>query len=132
MLLLVVAILTDSRLDSLLFGFDGAGIGSGAMMIYKYFYWSKPENRERYAEKISNERIELHDELKEKIRDKSGRYSYIFGLIAISISIVIFSVLGALEIIDNSRIIVLYLGGYFLFQIVIGIVIFNHLLKKYK
>ena len=82
--------------------------------------------------KISNERIELHDELKEKIRDKSGRYSYIFGLIAISISIVIFSVLGALEIIDNSRIIVLYLGGYFLFQIVIGIVIFNHLLKKYK
>lgn len=132
MLLLVVAILTDSRLDSLLFGFGGAGIGSGAMMIYKYFYWSKPENRERYAEKISNERIELHDELQEKIRDKSGRYSYIFGLIAISISIVIFSVLGASEIIDNSRIIVLYLGGYFLFQIIIGIVIFNHLLKKYK
>lgn len=116
----------------MLFGFGGAGIGSGAMMIYKYFYWSKPENRERYAEKISNERIELHDELQEKIRDKSGRYSYIFGLIAISISIVIFSVLGASEIIDNSRIIVLYLGGYFLFQIIIGIVIFNHLLKKYK
>lgn len=49
-----------------------------------------------------------------------------------SISIVIFSILGKLEIIDDSRLIVLYLGGYLVFQIVIGIVIFNQLLKKYE
>lgn len=131
-LLLIVAILTDSRLDNLLLSFGGAGIAAGIMMIYKYFYWSKPGNRERYAEKINNERIEQHDELKEKLRDMSGRYSYVFGLIVISISILIFSILGALEIIGNSRIIVLYLSGYLLLQIIIGIGIFKHLLEKYK
>ena len=47
-------------------------------------------------------------------------------------SIMIFSILGTLEIIDNARMIVLYLSGYLVFQIIIGIVIFRHLLKKYE
>ena len=50
----------------------------------------------------------------------------------VSISIIIFSILGQLEVIDNSRLTVLYLGGYLIFQIVIGIVIFKQLLKKYE
>ena len=91
-----------------------------------------PKHRERYQEKIANEKIELHDELKTKLRDKSGRYAYVTGLLAVSVSMVIFSILGQLGIINSSRLIVLYLGGYLLFQIVIGIVIFNQLLKKYE
>ena len=102
------------------------------MIIYRYFYWNKPGNKERYAERMENEKIEQHDELKIKLRDKSGRYAYIFGLVAVSISIVAFSILGQLEIIDNSRMIIFYLGGYLIFQYIIGVVIFNHLLKKYK
>jgi len=129
---LLIAVLTDNKLNSLLFGFASAGIGSGFVMICKYFYWNKPQNKERYKEKLENETIEQHDELKEKLRDKSGRYAYVFGLIAVSISIVAFSILGQLEIIDNSRMMVLYLGVYFIFQIGIGIIIFNHLLKKYR
>ena len=30
---------------------------------------------ERYEERLENERIEQHDELKTKIRDRAGRYS---------------------------------------------------------
>ncbi|NYB73682.1 hypothetical protein HZF24_05955 [Sedimentibacter hydroxybenzoicus DSM 7310] len=131
-LFFLAATLTDSKLSSLLFGFAGAGIAPGIMMIYRYFYWNKPGNKERYAERMENEKIEQHDELKVKLRDKSGRYAYIFGLVAVSISIVAFSVLGQLEIIDNSRIIIFYLGGYLILQYIIGIVIFNRLLKKYK
>ena len=70
--------------------------------------------------------------MKSKLRDKSGRYAYAIGLMTVSISIIIFSLLGQLEIIDNSRLIVLYLSGYLVFQIVIGIVIFKQLLKKYE
>ncbi len=128
---LLIALLTDSKLDSILFGFAGATIAPGIVSICKYFYWNIPKNKERYQEKIEDEKIELHDELKEKLRDKSGRYAYILGIILVSISIVIFSILGALEVIGNARIIVLYLGGYLIFQIVAGIKIFNHLLKKY-
>lgn len=129
---LMVAFLTDTKLDSILFGLAGAGIAPGLLMIYKYFYWSSPKRSQKYQEMLENERIELHDELKEKIRDKSGRYTYILGLIITSAAILVFSILGNLELVENSRMIVLYLSGYFVVQIIVGIAIFNYLLKKYK
>lgn len=129
--LLFLVLLTDSIIENLLIGFASGGICAGIAMICRYFYWSRPENRERYQEKMANENIEIHDELKIKLRDKSGKYAYVLGLVAVSISIVIFSILGELEIVDNSRVIILYLGGYLVFQIITGIVIFNYLLKKY-
>lgn len=131
-ILLCVVLLTDSVLNSLLIGLAAGAICSGIVMTCKYFYWTTPNNKERYQEKIANEKIELHDELKTKLRDRSGRYAYVIGLMTVSVSIVIFSILGKLEIIDNSRLIVLYLGGYLIFQIAIGIIIFKKLLKKYE
>ena len=128
---LIVALLLETKLESILWGFAGAGIFPGIMIICKYFYWSSPKNRERYEERLENERIEQHDELKTKIRDRSGRYAYTLGLLIISFSILVFGVLGALDIIVNTRIIVLYLGAYLLFQVIAGIVIFNMLMRKY-
>lgn len=128
---LTVTLLIETKLESILWGFAGAGILTGIMMICKYFYWSSPKNKERYEERLENERIELHDELKTKVRDKAGRYAYTLGLLIICVSILVFSILGAVEFIDNTRMIVLYLSGYLLFQIIAGIVIFNKLMKKY-
>lgn len=131
-ILLCIALLTDSVLDSLLIGLAAGAIGSGIVMTCKYFYWTAPKNKERYQEKIANETIELHDELKTKLRDRSGRYAYVIGLMTVSVSMIIFSIFGNLEIIDNSRLIVLYLGGHLIFQIAIGIIIYKQLLKKYE
>ncbi len=128
---LVIALNFESGIRSLLFGFAGAGIGPGAVMLWKYYYWTRPENRKRYQEKIENENIELHDERKTMLRDKSGRYAYLIGFAVISVSMVVFSIMGNLNIIQNSRLIILYLGGYLVFQYIIGVVIFNHLNKKY-
>ena len=119
---LIVALLIETKLEGILWGFAGAGIFPGIMMICKYFYWSSPKNKER---------IEQHDELKTKIRDRAGRYTYSLGLLVICFSILVFGILGALEVIDNTRMIVLYLSGYLLFQVIAGIVIFNKLMKKY-
>ena len=80
---------------------------------------------------MENERIEQHDELKTKIRDKAGRYTYSLGLMVVSFSILVFGVLGTLGIVESTRMIILYLGGYLLFQVIAGIVIFNKLMKKY-
>ena len=44
---------------------------------------------------------------------------------------VAFSILGALDVIPESRLIVLYLGAYLVFQIVMGIAVFRRLLKRY-
>lgn len=128
---LVLALTFESNLDSMFFGIAGAGIAPGVMVIYKYFYWNKPENRERYQEKIENETIEQHDELKVKLRDRSGRYAYGIGLITICVSIAVFSILDKLQILNSTRIIVLYLGAYLISQIIIGIVIYRRLLKRY-
>ncbi len=130
-IILCIALLTASKIDSILIGLGAGGISSGIVMTCKYFYWNTPKNKKRYQKKIENEKVELHDELKIKLRDKSGRYAYIIGILTITFSVLVFSILGELEIIENSRLIVLYLSGYLIFQIVIGIVIFNQLLKKY-
>ena len=75
--------------------------------------------------------MEQHDELKTQIRDRAGRYTYSLGLLVVCFSILVFGILGALAIIDNARMIVFYLCGYLLFQIIAGIVIFNKLMKKH-
>ena len=80
---------------------------------------------------MENENIELHDERKEKLRDKSGRYAYLLGLAVTSFFIVLFSILGNLEVITNYKLIILYLGGYLVFQYIAGVVIFRHLNNKY-
>ena len=128
---LIVALLTETKLEGILWGFAGAGVLPGIMMIGKYFYWSSPKNKERYEERLENERIEMHDELKTKVRDKAGRYTYILGLFVISISIFAFSILSALGIMENARMLLLCLSGYLLFQVIAVIVIFNQLMKQY-
>lgn len=128
---LISALLIETKLEGILWGLAGACITPGIIMICKYFYWSSPKNKVRYKERLDKERIEIHDELKTKVRNEAGRYAYNLGLLVICFSMLIFSILGALEVIDDTHIIVGYLGGYVLFQVIAGIVIFNKLMKKY-
>lgn len=130
-ILLAAALLTDTVLDSLLVGFASGAICAGMVNICRYFYWKAPRNAGRYQERLEAEKIEMHDELKVKLRDRSGRYAYVLGLGVICISIVVFSILGQMELIGNSRLIVLYLGGYLVFQIAVWNVIYRRMLKKY-
>ncbi|WP_018214323.1 hypothetical protein [Desulfitobacterium hafniense] len=128
---LAIALMYDTQLESLLFGFAGGLTVPGVIVIAKYFYWTAPKNRDRYAEQLDNERIELSDERKERLRDKSGRYAYLLGLPVLGASVVVFAILGKLEVITNAELIILYLAGYFVFQYVAGVVIFRHLNQKY-
>ena len=116
----VLRIKKSNLITGFIYLIAGVGIGPGLMIIFKYFYWNKPENKKRYQEKSEKEAIELHDELNIKLRDKSGHYAYVYGIIVICFSIVVFSILGQLEIITHSGIILLYLGAYLIFQLVIN------------
>lgn len=127
----ICALYLDTKISSLLLGFCGVGVGGGIMLLWKYFYWTRPQNKSRYEERSEKEKIELNDERKEGFRDKSGRYAYILGLVITVVSIVVFLVLGALEMVANTKIIVGYLSGYLVFQYIVGILIFNYLNKKY-
>lgn len=51
---------------------EKSSIVPGITMICKYVYWSKPENKVKYNEKVKIEKIKMADERKIMLRDKSG------------------------------------------------------------
>ena len=122
---------TETTAEGILWGLGGVFLAVGVIGIVKYFYWSAPKRQERYKAREEIEKIEQKDELKTKIRDKAGRYSYLLGLYTAIISIVVFAVLDAVGVIENAAMVVIYLGGYVIFQLIAGVVIFNRLMKKY-
>ncbi len=125
---LYVAIIFNNKMSGIFYGMTGALGGSGVVAIIRYFYWQK--NKQKYQEKLEIEEIEQRDELKQKLRDQSGRYTYWIGMLIIALSIIVYSVLGVLDIMDTEHI-VIYLGAYLISQVFIGVIVFNHLLKKY-
>ena len=131
MILLLASLPVETRLGSLLFGFGFACLGPGLVMIGKYCYWNAPENRARYQEKLDQERVELRDELNQKLSARSGQYAYVIGLGVTAAAIVVFSLLDVLEVVQG-RLLVLYLGAYLVFQVVIGQVIYRRLRRKYE
>ena len=132
-LFLLAALLLDTPLDSLFCGFFGAFTGPGVIQVYKYVKWTKLETPDSYQRHLEEEQIELRDERKEMLRNKSGRYAYILGLLAAAAAMTVFSFLGKLGMVDEaaSRLMILFLAGYMVFQIVAGWALYRLLDKKY-
>lgn len=128
---LIVISIIKTKLDVLLFAFSFTFTLSGILMIGRYLYWSRPSKIKEYEERLDAEQINLHDERKKNLRNMSGRYAYLIGLVIISISIITFSVIDKFDVNFNARFIILYLSAYFIFQYIIGIIIFRHLSRKY-
>ena len=100
--LVLAAAFSETAVDGLLWGFAGGALAPGIARIIQHFYWSAPKNQVRYQEMKEQADINLHDELNEKLRDKSGRIAYLIGLLIICISEVVFSILGNAGIISNK------------------------------
>ncbi|WP_343209516.1 hypothetical protein [Anaerolentibacter hominis] len=131
LLFIILAVATETRLDALLWGFGGAGIGPGLMMIWKYLYWTRPGKREEYESRLKTERIDLRDERKIMLRDKSGRITYVimtgvYCLLILAASIV--NVLGYLR--PFSTYLVYILTFLLLFQFLCGLFVFHKLDSK--
>ncbi|MBS6953085.1 MAG: hypothetical protein KH230_07605 [Enterocloster asparagiformis] len=122
----VATVLVSGKLQSLISGFAGGGTGAGLVVLAKYWYWTRPQHAGRYQEKLEEEQICLKDERNEMFRDKAGRYTYILSLIVLAVSILMFSVLNALEI-GKFRGTILYLSALLVFLYVAGIWIYRWL-----
>nr|WP_325179985.1 hypothetical protein [uncultured Oscillibacter sp.] len=132
-LFLLAALLLETPLDSLFCGFFGAFTAPGAVQVYKYVKWTKLETADSYQRHLEEEQIELRDERKEMLRNKSGRMAYTLGLLAAAVSMTAFSILGKLGMVEEaaSRLLILFLAGYMVFQILAGWVLYRLLDKKY-
>lgn len=129
-ILIIIPLFVKFKYSSSLFGAGCAIIVSGIRSFYSYRKWSNEENQGKFEEKLEIEEINLKDERKEKNRNISGRYAYIIGLVIILASIVTFTILDILNIIEFNKMFMIYLGIYLLFQYIIGVVIFNILEKN--
>lgn len=61
------------------------------------------------------------------LRNKSGRYACLLGLFLCCLSILVFSILHILGILENGFVIVLFLTAYLAVQYVAGAVIYRRL-----
>lgn len=128
---LLAGLMWETRLSSLCVGFGAGMLSSGAVQLVRYRKWTRPENRDAYRERLEAEQIELRDERKAMLRDRAGRYAWLLGMALCALSIVVFGVLGALEIVENARTIILFLGAYFVVQYGAGAYFYRRLEKKY-
>ena len=128
---LLAGLLWETRLSSLSVGFGAGMLGSGVTQLARYRKWTRPENAETYRERLEEEQIELRDERKAMLRDRSGRYAWLLGMLLCALSILVFGVLGALEIVENSRMMILFLAAYFIVQYGAGVFFYRRLEKKY-
>ena len=116
---------------NIFFGFAGACIGPGLLMIYKHYYWQK--RPEEYKRKLEDVHIELHDERKEMIRGKASRISHLANWILISIATVTISLLGQFGVIsiELSKYVILAIAVYWILSLVLMQIIFKYISSKY-
>ncbi len=67
-----------------------------------------------------------------KLWDKAGRQVYLWGLLVSCVAVLVFAILNSTGVLPGHPIYILYLTGYLIFQVIIGIAFFNRLLKKYE
>lgn len=129
----LAAVFLNTLVSSLFAGLFGAFTAPGVMQVYKYRKWSSPKHHDEYQERLEQERIDLRDERKEMLRNKSGRIAYVFGLLLGAVSMTAFSFLGKLGIVDEaaSRLMILFLAGYMLVQLLAGWGVYWLLEKRY-
>lgn len=129
---IIIAAITEFRIEGMLWGFGGAGLGPGLVMIWKYAHWTKPENKDEYENMLKQEKIEMSDERKVMIRDKSGGLTYRFMLIVYCVLIMIMSFLYVIwPEQEFYKYAVFGLIGLLAVQYIISAVIFNKINKKY-
>lgn len=131
LIFLLAGLLWETRLSSLSVGFGAGMLSSGVMQLARYRKWTRPENRETYREKLEEQQIDLWDERKTMLRDRSGRYAWLLGMALCSLSIMVFGVLGALEMVENTRLVILFLAAYLLVQYGAGVFFYRRLSRKY-
>lgn len=127
------ALLWETPLSSFLCGLCGAFTVPGIVQIIKYVRWTSPKNAPVYRERLEQERIDLRDERNSMLRDKSGRYAYVLGMLVLSAAMVVFYMLEAFGMIGEAetRLVILFLAGYLLFEFLAGIAICRWLERKY-
>lgn len=99
-------------------------IFSSAAGLGRIFYWSRPSRQEEYNARKEEAQINILDERKQYIRAKSGQIAYqIMTFVLLGLSFI-------LAVFRAEPWIIAMIFGLFIFQYIIGIVVFKRLEKQ--
>ncbi|MCQ1528383.1 hypothetical protein [Lutispora saccharofermentans] len=122
---LILYIITDGEgITSNFAGFAGGFAGPGVLMVYKYFHWSKPENKAAYEERLRNEKINAKDERKVMLRRISGHVMYTITIIMLALSVFVLSLFGV------DKWVLLLIAVLLILEIAGGQIVYRHYDKK--
>lgn len=127
---ILLATLTEFSFEAFIWGLAGASLGPGIGMIFQYIYWSKPERAKEYEKKVENQKIEMNDERRIMLRDKSGRITNQIMSYVLVVIIFVVSILSVFSAMVISKWVLIVLGILLLFQFICGVVVYNKLDKK--
>jgi len=129
---LALVIRYDFRIEPILCGMVGACAAVGLKLLRQYFYWSRPENAAAYEEKQRRAQIDLRDERKVMLREKSAYVMYRILYYVEWAAVVVLAVLSTLEIgTPTTRVVMGVITLLALLQIFGGYVVYRILEKKY-
>lgn len=109
---------------STIFGMGWGFIGGAVVTFYMYVYMLDPKNKSQYEEHLKKEKINLHDERKIMLREKSGRITYVIMFVVLIILNIVFTFIGV------EKWIILTLWGVIAFKYICGVTVFYYLAKK--
>ena len=99
-------------------------------MIGKYFYCSSSKHQAEYERRLKKEAIDLTDERKIMLRDRSGRIAYTAMLLLQLVLVFLFSILSILDYFSPfSKYACIGLGLLLIIQYLFGSVAYNRLSK---
>lgn len=109
---------------STIFGMGWGFIGGAVVTFYMYVYMLDPKNKLHYEEHLKSEKINLNDERKIMLREKSGRITYVIMFVVLTILNIVFTFIGV------EKWIILTLWGVIAFKYICGVTVFYYLAKK--
>lgn len=96
----------------------------GIVLIGKYIYWSRPERAPVYEQRLKQEHIELRDERKVMLRERSGLFMY-------QLTVILLPILAAvIALTSRDRLALLLLCLFWILEIVGGRIAYRRLEKK--
>lgn len=99
-------------------------VGPGIVMVYKYFHWSRPENKAVYEERLKNEKINATDERKVMIRRKTGHVMYTVTVVVLAVLVFVLSLIGV-----DTWVLAL-MAILWVFEIFGGYILYRYYVKK--
>ena len=123
-LLIVSFRLNDEYYRTLVFAMGIGLISAGAVNLAKFYYWQQPKRRLEYERKKEEAHINAIDERKVFLRAKAGQMAYqIMFFLLLFISFL-------LAVLRAEAWVIAMMYGLWLFQWIIGVVIFKRLEKR--